>query len=302
MLEPQGPLPSSVYWRRRWIALAGVLLAFVLASWGTGSAISALCSHDEPATVAAPQAPPAPADPATLPGAASRPASFVGPGLPPPGAPPGSAAGLLTSPVGPGALMGAGGPDRHATPSAILPAPSIGQPGPAPAGAAAPGPPGPSGPSAGSSTQPPAPPGPRVMPPPPAPPAPPAPCADRAVRVAARTDKPRYGTGEKPLFSVVITNVGGVPCVRDLDAERQAVAVVRTPGDGLWGSNDCSPVHTDDTRTLAPGQEVVFSVRWAGRTSSPGCSGTRTPVPPGAYELLARLDRTVSEPVPFVLE
>ncbi|CAA9280338.1 MAG: hypothetical protein AVDCRST_MAG54-3555, partial [uncultured Actinomycetospora sp.] len=129
----------------------------------------------------------------------------------------------------------------------------------------------------------------------------PGPCADGDLRVTARTDAARYPAGQKPLLSLVVTNTGTVPCVRDLDAARQAVAVVRQPGDGLWGSNDCSPGDTDDVRTLRPGEEAVFSVRWSGRTSTPGCAGERTVVPPGTYQLLARLDGIVSEPVPFTL-
>jgi hypothetical protein len=104
------------------------------------------------------------------------------------------------------------------------------------------------------------------------------------------------------VLSLVVTNTGGAPCVRDLDAAKQAVAVVREVGDGLWGSNDCSPGDTDDVRTLAPGEEAVFSVTWSGRTSMPGCAGQRTTVPPGSYQLLARLDGIVSDPVPFTLE
>jgi hypothetical protein len=79
------------------------------------------------------------------------------------------------------------------------------------------------------------------------------------------------------------------------------MAVVRKPGDGLWGSNDCSPAHSDDVRTLAPKQEAVFSVRWAGRTSMPGCTGDRAVVGPGTYELLTRLDGTISDPARFTL-
>ena len=130
---------------------------------------------------------------------------------------------------------------------------------------------------------------------------PPGPCSDAAIRVTARTDKPRYGPGEKPVLAIVITNAGTAPCVRDLDAARQAVAVVRKPGDGLWSSNDCSPLHSDDVRTLAPGEAVSYSVRWSTRTSTPGCRGERDQVPTGAYQLLARLDQIVSAPVPFGL-
>ena len=130
----------------------------------------------------------------------------------------------------------------------------------------------------------------------------PGPCADGDLRVTARTDATIYPAGRKPVLSLVVTNTGAAPCVRDLDAARQAVAVVRRPGDGLWGSNDCSPGDTDDVRTLPPGEEAVFSVRWSGRTSTPGCAGERTTVAPGTYQLLARLDEIVSEPVAFTLE
>jgi hypothetical protein len=107
--------------------------------------------------------------------------------------------------------------------------------------------------------------------------------------------------GEKPVLSLVVRNTGRAACVRDLDAARQAVAVVRKPGDGLWSSNDCGGGHTTDVRVLRPGEEAVFSVRWSGRTSAPGCPQQRQDVPPGRYQLLARLDRTVSDPVAFTL-
>jgi hypothetical protein len=130
----------------------------------------------------------------------------------------------------------------------------------------------------------------------------PGPCADGDIRVTARTDAPSYAPGRKPVLSLVVTNTGDAPCVRDLDAAKQAVAVVRKVGDGLWGSNDCSPGDTTDVRTLAPGEEAVFSVTWSGRTSQPGCVGERTTVPPGSYQLLARLDGIISDPAPFTLE
>ena len=129
----------------------------------------------------------------------------------------------------------------------------------------------------------------------------PARCRDDDLRVGARTDRARYDAGAKPVLSLVVTNTGSTPCVRDLDAARQAVAVVRRPGDGLWGSNDCSPGRSDDVRALRPGEEAVFSVAWSGRTSLPGCAGPRRAVAPGTYQVLARLDGVVSDPVSFTL-
>jgi hypothetical protein len=99
----------------------------------------------------------------------------------------------------------------------------------------------------------------------------------------------------------VVANTSDQPCVRDLDAARQEIVV--WSGDGtqrLWSSNDCSNASSVDLRTLVPGQPVVFSVRWAGRTSTPGCAEPRTVVPAGAYRVMTRVDDVISPPTPFL--
>jgi hypothetical protein len=101
----------------------------------------------------------------------------------------------------------------------------------------------------------------------------------------------------------VITNVSGQPCVRDLDGARQEIVV--WSGDRttrLWSSNDCVDPSSNDLRTLVPGQPVVFTVVWAGRTSTPGCAGARNVVPPGSYQVMTRLDDVISAPTPFALD
>ncbi len=325
MLQPVGPLPPSVYWRRRAVAAAVVVLVLALLVWAIATAASADGGPGAP--TAAPAGPGSSSGPASP--VASRGALPAGPdGRGPAVA---ALASTLRSPAA-GGLLGAPGlpgtrPQTGALPGGLPgvdPGPGAGalpgadsQPGGAPppgtpagGGSTPPGAPAPSSPAVPSATAAPAGPAPAAAPAPPAaspalpaaaPSGPPPRCADGDLRVTARTDKPRYAPGEHPLFSLVVTNTGSAPCTRDLDAARQAMAVVRKPGDGLWGSNDCSPAHTNDVRTLAPEQEAVFSVRWGGRTSLPGCSGDRTVVPPGTYELLTRLDGTVSDPARFTL-
>ena len=306
MLQPVGPLPPSVYWRRRGVAAAAAVLVFALLVWALAAAQSADGGPDvspaapSPAPTAGPPTPVASlgALPAPAPTSAGLAAGQPGPVLTPSGA-----AALL----GPGGLPGTR-PQTGTGPvpgTAALPgADSVSGAGATPAAPVGPGIVGPGivqpPPGTPAAAPPSTGPAPATPPAPPAPPAPPR-CADGDLRVLAHTDKPRYAAGEHPLFSLVVTNTGTAPCVRDLDAARQAMAVVRRPGDGLWGSNDCSPAHTSDVRTLAPGQGAVFTVRWGGRTSEPGCSGERTVVPPGDYQLLTRLDGTVSDPARFTL-
>ena len=240
MFQPVGPLPPSVYWRRRALAGVGLVLAPVLLASGIATAATDDGAAAGPGTDAAPTAAPA-ALTSVVP-----------------------ASGLVTPPGGAAAVLdplaGTGRPSRSAAPVTATPTTTT-----------------------------------RSAPPP-------ATCRDRDLEVTARTDAPRYGAGTTPMLSLVVTNTGTAPCTRDLDAARQALAVVRRPGDGVWGSNDCSPGRTRDVRTLAPGQEAVFSVSWSGRTSLPGCTGTRRPVAPGTYQVLARLDGVVSDPVRFTLD
>jgi hypothetical protein len=93
---------------------------------------------------------------------------------------------------------------------------------------------------------------------------------------------PEHRVGERPTLRLVVVNVSDQPCVRDLDGARQEIVV--WSGDGaqrLWSSNDCVNPETVDVRTLVPGQPVAFAVRWAGRTSVPGCAERRTVVAAG---------------------
>jgi hypothetical protein len=54
-------------------------------------------------------------------------------------------------------------------------------------------------------------------------------------------------------------------------------------------------------RVLEPGKPVVSSVSWAGRTSHPGCGGTRQAIAPGSYQLVGKLGQLTSGPAPFAL-
>jgi hypothetical protein len=118
---------------------------------------------------------------------------------------------------------------------------------------------------------------------------------------AAELDHPVHRVGSHPVFRLVITNISGQPCVRDLDSARQEIVVWSADGvDRLWSSNDCVNAHTVDLRTLVPGRPVAFAVTWGERTTTPGCREPRTPVPAGTYRLMTRLDDLISPPTPFI--
>ncbi|SEK45823.1 hypothetical protein SAMN04515665_102210 [Blastococcus sp. DSM 46786] len=137
-------------------------------------------------------------------------------------------------------------------------------------------------------------------PPVPAGPAPGGPCTDEMLGLEVRTP----GTapvGGKPTFELVVVNTSPVPCVRSLDKQLQELVMVDAAGARVWGSNDCFPESSSDQRTLAPGEQVVFPVRWGGLTSEPTCTAPRVTPSPGKYVLRGRLDTKVSGDAPLTI-
>ena len=140
-----------------------------------------------------------------------------------------------------------------------------------------------------------------AQPPVPVPRTGPVPCTNDMLTAGAEVDPAVHKVGSHPVLRLVITNVSGQPCVRDLDAARQEIVV--WSGDGatrLWSSNDCINNPTVDLRTLVPGRPVAFALTWGERTTTPGCAQPRTVVPAGSYRLMVRLDDLISPPTPFL--
>ena len=139
---------------------------------------------------------------------------------------------------------------------------------------------------------------PSTTPPAPASPAAPAqqagaPCGDDVIALEVRTPG-TIAAGSSPVLELVVTNTATVPCTRVLDQQLQEMVLLDGAGTRVWGSNDCQPETSSDTRTLAPGEQVVFPLTWSGLTSEPTCTAARVPVAPGQYVLRARLDARTS--------
>ena len=131
-------------------------------------------------------------------------------------------------------------------------------------------------------------------------PAPGSPCTDEMISLEVRTP-PTVAVGSKPTFELVIANISAVPCARTLDKGLQELVLLDSAGARIWGSNDCFPEASSDTRILAPGEAVAFPLLWGGLTSEPTCTAARGNPAPGSYVLRGRLDTKVSADVPLTL-
>lgn len=130
----------------------------------------------------------------------------------------------------------------------------------------------------------------------------PGPCPDEAIGLTVGSEFPEYAAGSKPLLGLNVTNIGAVPCLRDLDLALQTWGLFAADGTRLWGSNDCYPEQSVPSSTLlAPGQVVTFSIIWSGQTSEPTCTAQRQELGPGAYILRGYLGTVLSPDVPLVL-
>ncbi len=125
-----------------------------------------------------------------------------------------------------------------------------------------------------------------------------APCSDDVVALEVRTPG-TVPSGAAPVLELVVTNTAAVPCTRVLDQQLQEMVLLDGAGTRLWGSNDCQPETSSDTRTLAPGEQVAFPLTWSGLTSEPTCTAARVPVAPGSYVVRARLDTKTSPDAPL---
>lgn len=239
MLEPNGPLPPEIYWRRRALAIGGAVVVIGLVVWLVVSLTGGGSSDTQSAAASASLAPSA----ATT----YRPdASATG------------------SNQGSGGSGGGGGGGAAANDDASS-----------------------SGTTTTTTTS--------------STPVPPGQCPDSSLAVRATPDQPSYPAGQEPGFTVVVTNIGTTACERDLGSGLQQVLVYTLEGRRLWSNTDCFPAGAADLRTLRPGEQAPFTVKWSGTTSEPGCTAPREPVGAGAYSVVGQLGQLRSAPEPFNL-
>ncbi|WP_063035312.1 hypothetical protein [Nocardia grenadensis] len=219
MLEPTGPLPPEIYWRRRVFAIGALVVALAVVIW---LAVTVSRGGDAPDAAAV-----ASASETTEPG-------------------PGPAASSTTA--------------TGTRASGTISATRSSEPTPAAAGQ----------------------------------------CADQSLAIKVSVGQPTYQVGEEPVFGIVITNISGAACTRDVGSGLQRVSVHSLDGGRqLWASTDCFPDGDPDVRTLDRGEQAAFTVTWTGATSQPECAGERVQVPAGAYNVVAQMGSVRSAPEPF---
>lgn len=132
-------------------------------------------------------------------------------------------------------------------------------------------------------------------------PAVPTECPDSSIVVSASTDAKNYRAGARnPVLTLTITNVGPVPCIRDV-GPRVNELEIKSGGYHVWSSDDCNASKKTKVMTLQPNEPVASSIEWNGRTSQKGCPDKGDKAKPGTYEVIGRNGDVQSDGARFSL-
>lgn len=268
MRNPVGPLPSSIYWRRRVVAATLIALLALLVTWAlTSGGGDGGKKRDDGAN-------------------GDSPAPSITPG------PSGSGPAISEQPGGrddtgeTGGNGGGGGGDQGGTDAGAADGGGSGDTGgggtggsAGSAGAANGGGSGGDG-ASGSSTGERVPAGSSL-----------ADCTPGALTLKLESRKVAYEPGEKPSFRIVATNGSAKDCKADLGPKSVVLTVTDAESDEVWSSKDCPKIGALLLRVPAGGT-VSRTVTWDLTQSAPQCA---TPPPgkakPGTYLVEAAAPR-----------
>lgn len=128
-------------------------------------------------------------------------------------------------------------------------------------------------------------------------------CAPAALRLTLKTEL-RYGPGQKPKFRLIATNTSSTACKADFGPKAAVLTVTEAGGDDeeVWSSKDCPRDAAAVLLKVPAGATVEHAVEWDRAKSAPKCA---TPpagaVGPGTYLIEAKAPGEPVQRASFVL-
>lgn len=102
-------------------------------------------------------------------------------------------------------------------------------------------------------------------------------CPPKSLTLRLTTTKVAYGPGEKPTFKLTAGNTSGTSCKADLGPKAVVLTITNSDDDEVWSSEDC-PKAGRQLFQVPAGGTITRTIQWDRRKSVPECA---TP-PPGA--------------------
>ncbi|MFJ9848750.1 hypothetical protein [Streptomyces sp. NPDC101150] len=116
-------------------------------------------------------------------------------------------------------------------------------------------------------------------------------CTTSGAELTLRSVKDTYKPGEKPEFELTVKNSAGAACKVDLGRKAAVLTIKDSAGDDrVWASNDC-PAGTSPALLKVPAKgSVERTVEWDRRASAPQCATpSAAAVPAGKYVIEAKV-------------
>ncbi|MFJ5227653.1 hypothetical protein [Streptomyces sp. NPDC088400] len=102
-------------------------------------------------------------------------------------------------------------------------------------------------------------------------------CPPKSLTLRLTTTKVAYGPGAKPTFELTAENTSGTSCKADLGPKAVVLTITNSDDDEVWSSKDC-PKAGPQVFQVPAGGTIKRTIHWDRRKSVPECA---TP-PPGA--------------------
>jgi len=125
-------------------------------------------------------------------------------------------------------------------------------------------------------------------------------CSDADTSIKVEIDRKTTEVGEGLHINMVVKNISGTTCKRDVGSGANEVTVISGPA-LIWSTDHCNPSTDKNLVELAPGQEWSVKVVWIGKQTAKGCK-VRNMAEPGAYWAHGRNGSLNSDGARFVVQ
>ncbi|MFD5428063.1 hypothetical protein [Streptomyces sp. NPDC127084] len=129
-------------------------------------------------------------------------------------------------------------------------------------------------------------------------------CAPNALKLTLRSSKVSYTLGEKPRFELIAQNTSAVTCKADFGPKTAVLTVVDDADDSVWSTKDCPQGSAGVLLRVPANSTVAHFVDWDRRRSAPAKCATPPAgqAQPGTYLVEATFPGAKIVPASFRLE
>ncbi|MEW1696676.1 hypothetical protein ACIQCR_00100 [Streptomyces sp. NPDC093249] len=127
-------------------------------------------------------------------------------------------------------------------------------------------------------------------------------CPSGALQLTLRSSKVSYETGEKPRFLLVAKNTSGTACKADLGPRNAVLTISDSKDDEVWSSADCPRPGAPVLLRVPARTTITHTVEWDRDRSAPDCATAPAgQAGPGTYLVEATMPGVKVLPAPFSL-